>query len=172
MYLIADGLVRLLAPILPMTADELWRHLPGQREVSVHIAEFPPTESLDAMIDADLADRWERLKAIRDMVNVALEAKRQDKTIGTSLGARVTLRAGGDNLVLLARYLDDLPMLFIVSQVAVETSGSEGDTVHVQVDRAEGKKCVRCWRVVDAISRDTGTEGLCERCLGAVATTA
>jgi isoleucyl-tRNA synthetase len=172
MYLIADGLVRLLAPILPMTADELWRHLPGQRDVSVHIAEFPAAASLDAMIDADLADRWERLKSIRDMVNVALEAKRQDKTIGTSLGARVTLRAGGDNLVLLARYLDDLPMLFIVSQVAVETSGSEGDTVHVQVDRAEGEKCVRCWRVVDVISRDTGTEGLCERCLGAVATTA
>jgi isoleucyl-tRNA synthetase len=66
MYLIADGLVRLLAPILPMTADELWRHLPGQRDVSVHIAEFPAAASLDAMIDADLADRWERLKSIRD----------------------------------------------------------------------------------------------------------
>ena len=172
MYIIADGLVRLLAPILPMTADELWRHLPGEREVSVHVAEFPVSGEVDALLDTDLADRWERLKSVRDAVNVALEAKRQDKTIGTSLGARVTLRAGGPTLALLVRYLDDLPMLFIVSQVAVETSGLDGDTVHVQVDRAAGEKCPRCWRIVGVISTDAGTEGLCERCLGAVTTTA
>ena len=63
MYVIADGLVRLLAPILPMTADELWRHLPGQRDASVHVAEFPAADEVESLLDADLADRWERLKS-------------------------------------------------------------------------------------------------------------
>ena len=89
MFMIADGLVRMLAPILAVTADELWRHLPGKREDSVHMAEFPSKESVMALLDDELVARWERLSAIRDQVNAALEIKRQDKTIGTSLGARV-----------------------------------------------------------------------------------
>ena len=96
MYVIADGLVRLLAPVLPMTADELWRHLPGRRDPSVHIAEFPSEAAVDALLDPQLVARWDRLKQVRDIVNVALEARRQDKTIGTSLGAHVLVRAGGE----------------------------------------------------------------------------
>src|SRR5206468_3055551 len=124
MYVIADGLVRLLAPILPMTADELWRHLPGKRDASVHLAEFPADIDVDGMLDADLAARWERLKAVRDIVNVALEAKRKDKTIGTSLGASVALRAGGDTAALLDRHRLELPMLFIASRVELRTDAA------------------------------------------------
>jgi isoleucyl-tRNA synthetase len=170
-YIIADGLVRLLAPVLPMTADELWRHLPGSRDESVHLAEFPEAEDINALQDEELAARWERLKSVRDAVNISLEAKRKDKTIGTSLGAKVTLRAGGETAVLLERYRNDLPMLFIVSQVDLHTGGPE-DTLEVSVTRAEGEKCARCWRVVDTVSTDAGTEGLCDRCVGAVAATA
>ena len=86
MFVIADGLVRLLAPILAVTADELWRHLPGKREDSVHMAEFPSRESVAALLNDELVGRWERLSAVRDQVNAALEIKRQDKTIGTSPG--------------------------------------------------------------------------------------
>ena len=172
MYVIADGLVRLLAPVLPMTADELWRHLPGQREASVHIAEFPADAEVDAMLDADLVARWERLKGVRDEVNAALEARRKDKTIGTSLGAKVTLRAGGETATLLEQYRAELPMLFIVSQVALDTSGAVDAPLEVLVERADGDKCARCWRVVDRISSDAGTEGICDRCVGAVAATA
>ena len=75
MYIIADGLTRLLAPILPVTADELWRHLPGHREESVHLAEFP-RDAEDADRSGAL-ERWERLMRIRDDVNRALEAERQ-----------------------------------------------------------------------------------------------
>jgi isoleucyl-tRNA synthetase len=172
MYTIADGLVRLLAPVLPMTADELWRHLPGTREPSVHIAEFPADAEVDSMLNGDLIARWERLKGVRDLVNVALEARRKDKTIGTSLGARVTLRAGGEEAVLLKQHERELPMLFIVSQVDLITDQAAGAPLDVQVARADGAKCPRCWRVVDAISSDAGTEGLCERCAGAIATAA
>ena len=63
MLTIADGLARLLAPILPLTADEMWRHLPGTREASVHLAEFPLRQSIEALIDAALVARWQRLIA-------------------------------------------------------------------------------------------------------------
>jgi isoleucyl-tRNA synthetase len=169
MYVIADGLARLIAPILPVTADEMWRHLPGQREASVHMAEFPSKHAVASLVDATLTARWERLIAIRDEVNRKLEAARQAKTIGNSLGARVSLRAGGATAALLQLYQDDLPMLFIVSQVAFESTGGSEDQLSIDVARAEGHKCVRCWRIVDAISSAGATEGLCERCVGAVA---
>ncbi len=165
MYIMADGLARLLAPILPVTADELWRHLPGPREESVHLAEFP--RALEDLYDEALSHRWERLLAVRDEVNRALEVARQAKTIGTSLGARVSLSAGGAAAALLKTYEVDLPMLFIVSQVALDLTGPEG--VSASVAKAEGEKCQRCWRIVPDVSRESGTEGLCDRCIEALA---
>jgi isoleucyl-tRNA synthetase len=168
MYVIADGLSRLLAPILPFTSDELWRHLPGTRLPSVHIAEFPARADLQALTDRDLVARWQRLIAVRDNVNRALESARQGKTIGNSLGARVTLAAGGATGALLRRYEDDLPMLFIVSQVSLQATDGGADTLAIDVARAEGYKCARCWRTVDSISSSPDTDGLCERCVGAL----
>jgi isoleucyl-tRNA synthetase len=169
MYVIADGLARLIAPILPFTADEMWRHLPGEREPSVHLAEFPPRSGVESLIDRDLLARWERLIAVRDEVNRALETARQAKTIGTSLAARVALLASGPTAALLERCRRDLPMLFIVSQVSLEISARSEDGVSVDVTRAEGHKCARCWRVVDSVSSAADTAGLCDRCVAAVA---
>jgi isoleucyl-tRNA synthetase len=168
MYLIADGLARVLAPILPVTADEMWRHLPGAREGSVHIAEFPIRQAVEALADPPLVARWKRLIEIRDDVNRALESARQGKAIGNSLGARVSLRAGGPTAALLQQYHDDLPMLLIVSQVTLEATGSAEDLLTIDVMRAEGYKCARCWRIVDIVSSDPGTDGLCERCVTAI----
>ena len=170
MFIIADGLTRLLAPVLPMTTDELWRHLPGGHEPSIHLAEFP--QEVGDLVDAPLIARWDRLMHIRDDVNRALEAERQAKTIGNSLGARVTLRARGDDASLLERYRHDLAMLFIVSQVDLERAGGEGPEVEIAVARAEGSKCPRCWRVVTSVSSTSATEGLCDRCVDALPQTA
>jgi isoleucyl-tRNA synthetase len=73
MYLICDGLARLLAPILPVTADDLWRYLPGTRAESVHLDTF---QSVDGFGDSHLADTWAGLLAVRETVNAALEEKR------------------------------------------------------------------------------------------------
>jgi len=166
LFAIADGLVRLLAPILPMTSDELWGHLPGRHEESVHLAEFP--QGVESMYDAALAERWERLLRIRDDVNRALEAERQAKTIGNSLGAKVVVRAWGDHAQLLRPYRDDLASLFIVSQAEFVPVNVEGSGVEVVVSRAEGSKCPRCWRVVPVVSTASGVEGLCDRCVDAL----
>jgi isoleucyl-tRNA synthetase len=165
MFVIADGLTRLLAPILPTTADELWRHLPGASDPSVHLALFPT--GVEQYIDADLVGRWDRLMRIRDEVNRALEAERQAKTIGNSLGAKVVVRAAGDDAQLLERYREDLPMFFIVSQVELQ-HGAPGTPVEITVARAEGEKCPRCWRTVTSVSSAAATAGLCDRCVAAL----
>jgi isoleucyl-tRNA synthetase len=171
MYIIADGISRLLAPILPVNSDEVWQHLPGQREASVHIAEFPARPSVDGMLDADLLARWDRLMAVRGEVNRALESARQEKIIGTSLAAHVTVRARGETAALLEAHRDQLPMFFIVSQLDLVRAVGEGHDLEVSVARAEGDKCPRCWRMVPAISAEADTLGLCERCVGALAGT-
>jgi isoleucyl-tRNA synthetase len=168
MFIMADGIARLLAPILPVTADEVWRHLPGTREDSVHIAEFPARASIDAMLDAGLIARWEGLIALRDEVNRSLEAARQAKTIGTSLAARVTLRTRGETAALAEAYRDQLPMVLIVSQLEIVRENGDGAQLEVDVARAEGEKCARCWRTVPSVSSAADTLGLCDRCIGAL----
>jgi isoleucyl-tRNA synthetase len=165
MYVMADGLARLLAPILPVTTEEMWKHLPGSREVSVHIAEFPRVSDLQAWRDDDLVTKWQRLIEVRDRVNAALEARRQDKTIGTSLGASVRVKAGGETARLLESVRDELAMLFIVSHAELDTTPDAAADVEVTVEKALGDKCPRCWRVVPTLSADTG---ICERCSAAL----
>ena len=164
MFIMADGLARLLAPILPVTSDELWRHKPADvtQPESVHVATFPA--DVERLVDRDIERDWSALLDIRDTVNRALENARQAKTIGTSLAAHVSLTAGGASATLLRRYEADLPMLFIVSQVSLDTGGAAG--VSVSVSRAEGHKCDRCWRVLPELSREVA--GLCDRCVGAL----
>jgi len=167
MFTMADGLARLLAPILPVTSDELWRHLPpAGREESVHLAPFP--SNVERLVDQALEAEWTRLRDIRDAVNKSLEEARQAKVIGTSLAARVQLTAGGEAAALLKRHEADLPMLFITSQVMLDASAAEG--VSVAVLRAEGEKCERCWRIVPERSSDARFAGLCLRCVEALET--
>jgi isoleucyl-tRNA synthetase len=167
MYLICDGLARLLAPVLPVTADDLWRFLPGQRSASVHLEEFPRPA---VYRDPDLLGAWERLLEVRETVNAALEQKRKDKVIGTSLAARVIVSASGPVAALLERHRALLPMLFIVSDVALHVGGTDGaDAVQVEVEKAPGVKCQRCWRFVPVTRTEPDWEGICDRCVAALA---
>jgi isoleucyl-tRNA synthetase len=177
LYTMADGLARLIAPIVPVTADELWRFLPGKREDSVHLADFP--SGLDALVDPALSERWQRLMKLRDAVNIEIERLRQAKVVGKSLEAKVEVRATGRLATLLERYRDDLPTLFITSDVIVSGAPSAGDaTVYkesddswatIVVSRADGVRCERCWRYVPAVSTDPASPGLCRRCEDALA---
>ena len=167
MYVICDGLARLLAPILPVTADDLWRHLPGQRAASVHLADFPTIEGL---ANRPLLDTWDRLLSVREVVNAALEQKRKDKVIGTSLGARVVIAARGPVGALLETHHDDLPMLFNVSDISLAVRASdEADEVRVEVEKAPGVKCARCWRFVSSVRTHSECAGICDRCVEALA---
>tara|TARA_B100001123_G_scaffold450978_1_gene625667 strand:+ start:2771 stop:5560 length:2790 start_codon:yes stop_codon:yes gene_type:complete len=170
MYLMVDGLSRLMAPILPFTADQLWQYLPGERSASVHLEKFP---SVDTFIDSELLNNWNQLLEVRNEVNIALEEQRKNKVIGTSLGAIVKIKAQ-ENLLgkLLAQHYEQLPMLFIVSEVVLNIdSKNESDDLKIQVERATGMKCERCWRYVPTLTSDPNKEGLCERCADALTET-
>lgn len=180
LHAIAEGVTRLLAPVLPMTCDELWRHLPGTDADSVHLADFPADPG--SLVDRGLIARWDRLLALREAVNGELEKLRQDKAVGTSLEAAVTLTADGGLADLLEAHRDDLATLFITSAVTLRPGapaddGSAGAVHHdadgcarIEVGRAEGAKCPRCWRRVmprDAAPDPTGA--VCDRCTTALA---
>jgi isoleucyl-tRNA synthetase len=173
-YRMADGLTRLLAPILSFTADELWRFLPGAREESVHMALFPTATDLGMLHDPSLVARWNALIALRVQVLAEIEPLRKNKQIGSSLQAKVIISASAADLPLLRQYAGQLPMLFIVSEVelrpAPDDLGPPGEAgPRVTIERATGVKCERCWRYVPAVSSEPATAGLCDRCQDALA---
>jgi isoleucyl-tRNA synthetase len=173
MYLMADGLTRLMAPILSFTADEIWRFLPGRREESVHIAVFPSSSELARFQDVELVSRWKQLVDVREQVLAEIEPLRKNKQIGSSLQAKVVLSATPAELALLERYLRELPMLFIVSDVELRPAPTDVEAnsearPRVTIERAGGVKCERCWRYVPAVSSDPQWAGLCSRCQDAL----
>jgi isoleucyl-tRNA synthetase len=161
LYQIVDGFTRLLAPVLAFTADEIWENLPGKREASVHLAEFADAEAREG--DAELLARWNQLFDVRSAVQKALEEKRNEKIIGASLEAHVTLSASGETLDLLAAYEDQLADIFIVSAVTLEGNAS-GDT-EVTVAHAEGAKCERCWHWSNTVGADARFPTIDARCV-------
>ena len=174
MYIMVDGLARLMAPILPFTADELWRYLPAAREESVHIATFPSDAEFAALIDQQLLDRWTTLLSVREAVLAEIEPFRKTKQIGSSLQASVAIAAAPETLALLERYAHELPMLFIVSDVELKPISFDGSPLEegrpqVLIGRAGGSKCERCWRYVPAVAAEPEWAGLCPRCKHALA---
>jgi isoleucyl-tRNA synthetase len=167
MFVLCDGLARLLAPILPVTADDLWRYMPGTRSASIHLEDFP---KVDHLLAPDLVADWDRLLQVRDAVNAALEEKRKEKVIGNSLSANVAITATGPVAALLDRYRDHLPTLFIVSDLTLNLGTADGaDFVGVDVGKARGVKCGRCWRYVPSVRTEPDWEGICDRCVDALA---
>lgn len=158
LHVIADGLSRLLAPILVFTSDEAYENLPGRSHESVHLAEFPRTLDEDA---ANLIPRWERIFSIRDEVLKTLEDSRNQKVIGSSLEAKVVVSADSDTYEFLGSYLPELRYIFIVSQVEL----SKGDSLKISVARADGEKCERCWNYSVRIGESQEFPTVCERCV-------
>ena len=175
-YLILDSLVRLLAPILAFTAEEIWAEMPHHSGVEAGSVLWNDMPSPVAAYDFDdtLTAKWERLLELRTIVNKALEEARAQKVIGKPLDAEVRLCISG---TVLDKYADALtyPLapLFIVSGVEIvpvspEALASSGvaEAIKIEVRAAETEKCERCWTHHEQISAD----GLCPRCAEVIAT--
>jgi isoleucyl-tRNA synthetase len=168
---IGEALARLLAPIMSFTTEEVWGYLPKlpERPESVHLAQFPtPDEVLgQGIAQDDPAQRqdWNALLAIREEVMKALDTARNEKLIGKPLEAQIMIAAGDPAYSLLARYQDQLRYLFIVSAVTLtRTSGNGTGGVHVEVKKADGLKCERCWNYSTHVGEDKKYPTVCERC--------
>jgi len=169
---ISEAMTRLLAPILTFTCEEVWRHLPttAGRLDSVHLATFPDagdvlgTASVPAE-DPQQAHDWSTLLAVREQVMKALEEERNSKRIGKSLEAQLSITAADPAYAVLKRYAGQLRYLFIVSAVTlVQGSGNGTGGVHIEVKRADGLKCDRCWNYSPHVGEDKTYPTICERC--------
>lgn len=175
---IAEAMVRLLAPMMSFTADEIWQYLPNLpgRSASVHLELFPTGEEiLGSSVPREMLDKlrleWSALMSVRDEALKALETARQNKIIGSNLEAKVKLSAPEPLHALLAANERQLRALLIVSAVSVEAAaGSNGSSsVHVDVSRADGQKCERCWNYSVHVGENSKFPTICERCSSALA---
>ena len=165
---IASALSRLLAPLLVHTAEEVWQALPGARTTheSVHLAPFPA--AADARLDSELAGRWAQLREVRDRVNAAIEPlKPKSKNdpnfvLKSSLEAVVTVTAGPDWQPLLRRHEADLAAICMTPVVRIAARTEPG--YDVQVARAPGARCERCWLHVPDVGSAPARPDLCGRC--------
>lgn len=173
MYRVLEAIVKLTAPVLSFTSDEVWRYMPKQKEESVHLSEFP--KLLPENRDEALVERWERIIKVRADVSKALEQARVQKVIGHSLDAAVAIAAPADLQEFLRTYAAELKSIFIVSKVELaeelegdcfEAEGIPG--MRIRVTAAPGAKCERCWCYDEEIGSDTDHPTICPKCLKAV----
>jgi len=170
---IFSALTRLLAPVMPFTCDEAWSY-GHPKQPSVHLEDFPVVPA--SWRDGALVEKWERFQQIREIVMRPMEELRREKTIGKSLDAAVTLRPQTREL---ARFLMENAVLlrdfFIVSYLNVDAGAAteEGpfaldQDLGVQVAKAPGEKCARCWTFSEEVGADQEHPQLCRRCAGVV----
>jgi len=176
MHAILSALVRLMAPVLSFTADEVWGYMKESAAAqSVFLAAFPKTE--EKYLDAGLEERWDRIFKVRGEVAKVLEALRKDKKIGHSLDASVTLYAGPELLEFLDNYKDNLAFIFIVSSVELAKEseapagayqGQDVKGLRIAAGPATGKKCARCWMYLEEVGKVKDHPDICGRCAKAL----
>jgi isoleucyl-tRNA synthetase len=173
-YRVLDALTRMIAPILAFTAEEIWSYLPdckAKSKGSVCLADMPKVSG--NKYDEDFLRRWDRIHLLRDDVKKALELARADKIIGGSLEAEVTLCCGGELAEFVKSVMNELPAVFIVSSVKLDTENKgdfTGDVegLGVKVGKASGGKCERCWTYSETVGKDSEHPTLCARCAAIV----
>ncbi|MEA2102772.1 MAG: isoleucine--tRNA ligase [Thermodesulfobacteriota bacterium] len=161
---------RLIAPVLAFSAEEIWAYIPGfdSRETSVHLESMPQVDS--SLVDDRLFEKWTRIRGLRQEVSKTMEEARRNKVIGLSLDARVILSAEGDTLEFLRSVEPFLRDVFICSGVGIKQGNNEyleTDTFEklwIEVEKAQGGKCPRCWRYTGDIGTDARYNDVCARC--------
>ncbi|MFC7392481.1 isoleucine--tRNA ligase [Scopulibacillus cellulosilyticus] len=168
LYKTLVALTKMLSPIIPHTAEEVWNFIPGVTEAYVQLTDMPETEQVEN--EEEIVKKWDKLIDVRDDVLKALEVSRNAKVIGKSLEAAVLLYPAEENLSLLKEQ-EDLDKLFIVSQVEIKGSINEApeeaekyDEVSIVIKEAEGEKCERCWVVSTTVGEDKDHPQLCDSC--------
>ena len=173
---ILEVLVRLMAPILSFTAEEIWQYMKGEsRPLSVHVDLFRSAN--DAYEDPELAGRWEEIITLRKEVTKMLEVSRKEKTVGHPLDASVTLGVSPQLMEKLLPYQDQLRSIFIVSSVDIvditqTESGVESETIpglKVLVTPSSDPKCERCWIHDPTVGHDNNHPTVCKRCVKVLA---
>lgn len=173
MYLLVEAACRWLAPICPFTADEIYEHIPGEREASVHLTEWFDLEACRDAPSGFSDEDWEILLEVRQAVSQTLEPLRQAETIGAALDAEITLFAEPATAELLGRLGAELHFLFITSDARLGDAPPAGAQVHslaragqlhVAAVASPHAKCARCWHHDPSVGSLDAHPELCARC--------
>lgn len=168
MFRILVGITQVVAPILAFTAQEIWQHIPqfeGKQEYVV-LHEMPKS-GVDTLTEQE-KDKWIKIIAINDDVKKVLENARASKEIGSSLEAAVVLHCDNALYDFASSVVDELADIFIVSAVEIAKGGEavagEVEGLQVEVKRAPGEKCERCWQYKESVGTNATHPTLCARC--------
>ncbi|SFB19214.1 Isoleucyl-tRNA synthetase [Lentibacillus halodurans] len=162
---IVTTLVKLLTPIIPHTADEMWEYIPGIEEESVQLTDIPEPRGITGF--DTLHEKWDHFMQVRDDVLKALEEAREDKVIGKSLEAKITVVPKDSETKEVLAGISNLHQLFIVSEADVTNNASDANEyryVDVEVEKHSGEKCARCWTSAETVGQDQDHPDLCSRC--------
>ena len=165
MYRVLDALVRMVAPILSFTAEEIWQELPHRSSDdarSVFLNEFLPATGMTC--DAAFREKWDRIYAIREAVNKKLEEKRTEKVIGKSLEAKVVITVNDAQAAAEIAGWSELKDVLIVSAVEVQTGETGDEDMTFAIEKASGCQCERCWKFSEEVGRLAQYPTLCKRC--------
>ncbi|HHH36627.1 MAG TPA: isoleucine--tRNA ligase, partial [Gammaproteobacteria bacterium] len=179
MYHVVEALVRWIAPILSFTAEDIWRHIPGERGESVFLEEwYGPVETFTGAGEAGLMGTpfWERVKTVREGVSRELEGLRASGEIGSSLDAEVDLYCTPGLYQELGHLQDELRFVLITSYARIHSlSEMPADVVEITVGphekcwvratRSSYEKCVRCWHHREDVGAHEDHPQLCGRCV-------
>lgn len=168
-YEIITSLVKLLAPILSHTAEEVWEHIPHVEEKSVQLTDMPVAREIANQ--EQVQAKWDHFMTIRDDVLKALEEARAEKVIGKSLEAKLQIVAKDADTKELLTSMEDIHQLFIVSEVEVVevlTDAKEFEQVTVKVEKHDAERCERCWVASETVGEDLTHPALCTRCAAIV----
>jgi len=179
MYKVLDVLVRLMAPILVFTSEEIWRNMPKEEDVkpSVHLLDWPnPVQS--GLIEEDDSDAFKRILELKPEVDKLLEELRSKGEIGSSFDARINLLTNDEKWsTFLPSLEEDLCEIFKVSQVSVKRDESSANgfspssiypRVALQAVKALGTKCERCWNFSEDVGTHQEHTSICSRCIAAI----
>ncbi|MCM3396265.1 isoleucine--tRNA ligase [Oceanobacillus profundus] len=168
-YEVLTTLVKLLTPIIPHTTDEVWEYIPGAEAESVQLTDIPEPREIAGM-DA-LAPKWNHFMNVRDDVLKALEEARNDKVIGKSLEAKITIVPKDVETKEVLTNMEHLHQFLIVSEAVLSESNAsakEYKFVDVAVEKHPGEKCERCWVASETVGEDHDHPELCSRCAAVV----
>ena len=174
MYKILDSLIKLLAPVLCFTTEEIWNAMPhSEKDFKKHVMFAGMPKVCEEYDDAALAEKYDKLIAIKNDVSKALESARNEKIIGHSLNAKVEISAEGELYKFLKENEDELKTVFITSDAVVsegKSDGAKGDETgaYIKISVSEGEKCERCWMYSKTVGEDKEHPTLCKRCADVV----
>ena len=170
MYIILNTLVKLLAPMICYTAEEIWKYMPHTKEEqveSVMLSTLP--EPNEVYENKELEEKWNHIIELKEQVAKELEVARANKTIGHSLNAKVILTANGKEYEFLKENRELLETVFIVSDLQIEESTEK--KLDIKVEVAQGEKCERCWKYDKTVGQDKEHSSLCHKCSTVISNT-